>query len=85
MIVFTAFHKYRSFKLKLSTLNDTMSTTMTHNKLKNSVLAYLALSYFLLLVYASLMPYDFNFATDFRWVFNRALSEPLTIEKPPPV
>ncbi|MCK5826533.1 MAG: VanZ family protein [Desulfuromusa sp.] len=47
---------------------------MNHKNIKKSVLASLTLSYFLLLVYASLMPYDFNFATDFKWALNRALS-----------
>ncbi len=50
-----------------------LSTTMTHND-KNSILASLALGYFLLLVYASLMPYDFNFAIDFNSALNRAFS-----------
>ena len=40
----------------------------------NPILAGLALGYFLLLVYASLMPYDFTFAIDFSRVFDRALN-----------
>jgi len=44
---------------------------MSHND-KNPILAVFALSYFLLLVYASLMPYDFIFTIDFKSALNRA-------------
>ncbi|MFA5700336.1 MAG: VanZ family protein [Desulfuromonas sp.] len=39
----------------------------------NSALVWLALGYFMLLVYASLMPYDFSTRIDLFWVLNRAL------------
>ncbi|MDY0212478.1 MAG: VanZ family protein [Desulfuromonadaceae bacterium] len=39
----------------------------------NSALVWLTLGYFLLLVYASLMPYDFSSRINASWVLNRAL------------